>query len=194
MRGFILIILLLLVIYPVNSMATSGGVPPEAGQEQQPEDSQEKRGTFDFLRQEKPPMKPQKQKKAKDVGREEQIKLILTKKASLNNTEWEVEAKLTGTAEMSPDKVFFKEGKVGIQSALDKGFNFSNYTLTVQDQGNLVWETMQRCSRAARWRRCLSVDRSCWSGVSGRTSSRTHRGSLRPLGKRTPWPCPFRRN
>lgn len=69
--------------------------------------------------------------------------------AELNGTEWTIEVKAVDKnvpLSIYFDKLQFKGGKVSSKSMLDKGFLASNYTLTVQEDGTLSWETMQKNS------------------------------------------------
>jgi hypothetical protein len=84
------------------------------------------------------------QRPADEIAREKEVEDINAKKASLNNTEWDVEMTLEGKEQGSPDVIVFIDNKVGVQSSMAKGFEPSNYTLTVGGDGSLIFETMQR--------------------------------------------------
>ena len=67
--------------------------------------------------------------------------------AGLNQTEWAVEMiPVSGSREAKrpvKDTLFFEGGKVTSKRLVDSGYPGSNYTLTVEDDGAVVWETMQ---------------------------------------------------
>ncbi len=65
----------------------------------------------------------------------------------LNATEWTVELRVPAAiASLYPeiDKLTFLDGKISSRLFLSKGFSASNYTLVIQDNNRLVWETMQK--------------------------------------------------
>ena len=65
----------------------------------------------------------------------------------LDGTEWIIEvAPMSKTAAVTSyfDKLEFKKGMLFSKEMSEKGFLASNYTLTTQDNGTLVWETMQK--------------------------------------------------
>lgn len=64
----------------------------------------------------------------------------------LNGTLWEVEVHpITGidSASTQTDHLEFRNGKVTSQQLVAQGFSPSNYTLTLQHDGTIVWGTMQ---------------------------------------------------
>lgn len=67
---------------------------------------------------------------------------------NLDGTEWIVELKSEGNAGSATlpnyDRLVFKKGTVSLQYLSSKGFNTSNYNFARQEDGALVWETMQR--------------------------------------------------
>jgi REP element-mobilizing transposase RayT len=65
----------------------------------------------------------------------------------LNRTEWEIELKPRGDSGKDYskyDRIYFDSGKITSRNLTSKGFASSNYTLTIRDDGTLVWETMQK--------------------------------------------------
>lgn len=88
--------------------------------------------------------------------------LIEEKRKILNNTEWKIDLRILNSTEPAEGKekaaketdiVTFKDNKVGISSFSKKGFADTNYTLSVQEDGTVVWETMQNMDKAtAFWR------------------------------------------
>ncbi len=87
----------------------------------------------------------------------DQAKLLAEKKAELNGHEWQV--KLVPAADPkkgSPkeDTLIFKDLKFESKGNSSKGFNSTNYTITLQEGGPSVWETMQSDGKGAtvNWR------------------------------------------
>jgi len=125
----------------VNSWASSGGIP--IIKEEEPKKSQ-------------PQPKPQPQAKPKTkavaptISKEElaalrkRSALIAKKKEVLNNTEWDIEMfPLSGKGKSLKDVIVFAENKVSAKSLEDRGFLPTNYTLSITEEGKLIWETMQ---------------------------------------------------
>lgn len=76
--------------------------------------------------------------------REKMRKVIEKKKISLNGIEWEIEiSPLSGKGKANRDMIIFKDGKMEFSDLVKKGFSPTNYTLTSQDSGASVIETMQ---------------------------------------------------
>lgn len=94
-----------------------------------------------------------------DKERDEALKAkraVAQKKLNeLNNTEWAIELlPMTGKGKKETDTVTFKNNQVGIAGFAKKGFSFTNFTLTVQEDGVVIWETMQTSEKTgiAFWR------------------------------------------
>jgi hypothetical protein len=90
------------------------------------------------------------------------------KLAELNNTEWQIElTPLGGKGKKETDVVTFKNNQVSVASYAKKGFVPTNFTLTVQDDGMVVWETMQSSEKAgtAFWRGEMSKDMQVVNGI-----------------------------
>ena len=82
---------------------------------------------------------------AKTVDKEllRKRRIIKQKRAALNNSKWNIEVLPLKGGEKTKDIAIFKDNKIGIESLLNKGFSYTNYTLTIKNNGTLVWETMQ---------------------------------------------------
>lgn len=128
MRELILILSFCL-ISPYIAKATSG-MPPKITPETKKEKTSPSRPTSPRLSKE-------------ELKRKKLRELIERKKQSLNNTEWGIEITPAKGGKRSRDKVVFKEGKVSLHKLLKEGFSPTNYTLTIQEDGTLLWETMQ---------------------------------------------------
>lgn len=73
-----------------------------------------------------------------------QLELIAAKKAELNDHEWEVKLTAAGDKDKtSSDTLVFKEQMFESKSLTDKGYKPTNYTVSLQEGGPTVWETMQ---------------------------------------------------
>lgn len=79
------------------------------------------------------------------------------KRKELENTSWEIElTPLSGAlkGKKEAETVLFKGNQVSFVNYEKKGFPATNFTLTVQEDGQIVWETMQTSEKAgiAFWR------------------------------------------
>lgn len=177
MKTIVFAIILALVIYPLDIMASSGGVPFKT--------PYQKGGAPDQER-----AVEEKQQKTEDEKRREKQRVLMErKKASLNNTEWEIEIVSLGGKRRTTtkDTILFKEGKVSIATLLKKGFSPTNYTLTIRDNGALIWETMQTAKKdaVAFIRGEITPDTMSMKGIisyPGRTTSDDY--SFRSITKR----------
>jgi len=87
----------------------------------------------------------------------------------LNNTEWAVEmsSMTSAKAKKESDTITFKDNQVSIASYAKKGFPTTNFTLTVQEDGTVIWETMQTSEKSgiAFWRGELDPKMQTMRGV-----------------------------
>lgn len=154
MRRTIVLIVGLLIIFPCRGFASSGGIPPEKAQvkESKPKSLkksiQKSKPSKAAAKKETGVKKVTPSESKEETARAKAIRkkreLIRLKKSSLNNLEWDIEiTSLSNKGDVSKDILIFQENKVRIQGLVGKGFLPTNYTLTVQDDGVLVWETMQ---------------------------------------------------
>ena len=94
------------------------------------------------------PAKPKIDKTQKEAI-EFKRKLMEKKRGDLNNTEWQIElAPMSGKGNKEGETVVFKNNQVSLVGYGKRGFPTTNYTLTVQDDGSLVWETMQTSEKS----------------------------------------------
>jgi len=84
------------------------------------------------------------EKKA-ELEREEQEKLINEKRAALNNTEWQITVTPLEQKEEKPhqDTLRFVNNQVVSENFAIEGYPATNYSLTVKQDGTVIWETMQ---------------------------------------------------
>lgn len=77
-------------------------------------------------------------------------------KETLNKQKWTINLTLsTGQKKKTKtDTLTFSDGKVSSEELSSEGYSTSNYTLTIQDGGTIVWETMQSNEKVglAFWR------------------------------------------
>ena len=61
----------------------------------------------------------------------------------------------------------FENNRFSAKTFLDKGFNQTNYTITITADGKTVWETMQTAEKSgmAFWRGELDPDMSVMQGI-----------------------------
>ncbi len=73
-----------------------------------------------------------------------QAELLAAKKAELNNHEWEVRlTPTTGKGAPMTDVLIFKGQQFESENMTKKGYKPTNYTVSLQEGGPTVWETMQ---------------------------------------------------
>lgn len=82
---------------------------------------------------------------AAEKKRLEMRKKIEEKKAELNGTSWEIELRSQVGKPTLPlkDTLTFQDQQFVSKNLSAKGFSSTNYTLTIQENGPTVWETMQ---------------------------------------------------
>jgi hypothetical protein len=94
--------------------------------------------------------------KARDEALKAKRAIAIKKMNELNNTEWVVEMSSMNNAKAKKemDTVTFKDNQVSIANYSKKGFPTTNFTLTVQEDGTVIWETMQTSEKSgiAFWR------------------------------------------
>lgn len=97
--------------------------------------------------------------------------LLETKRGALNNTQWDIDAApLSGKGSKQQDVLVFRENKFSSEYFITLGFGASNYTLSVQEDGTAVFETMQTSEKEGIvfWRgECDTAMASC-KGVFSR--------------------------
>lgn len=97
--------------------------------------------------------------KKSDKAMEEELKVkraeVEKKRRELNNTEWQIElTPLSGKGKKESEDIVFKDNQITILGFAKKGFPTTNYTLTIQEDSMIVWETMQTSKESgiAFWR------------------------------------------
>lgn len=98
--------------------------------------------------------------------------MVAEKRRRLNNTEWQVELRpLSGSSspkdKKEADALLFKDNQVSIVGFEKKNFPPTNFTLSVQDDGIIVWETMQTSEKngIAFWRGEMDGDMQRMQGI-----------------------------
>ncbi len=81
---------------------------------------------------------------AKKVDTSKMRELREKKRDELKNTQWDIDVMaLSGKGAKQKDIIIFSDNKFSSEEFAKSGFKESNYTLTVQDNGLVVVETMQ---------------------------------------------------
>ena len=111
---------------------------------------------------------------------------------ALGAKEWDIEAKSTDPSSKSKswsDVLNLNEGKLSSKHLGDKGFVSSNITVTVESNGAIVWETMQRGEKGeiAFWRGELSGDT-----MSGVVSLKPEKGETEEFAFTNAAPAPVK--
>jgi hypothetical protein len=87
--------------------------------------------------------------KAAEKAFRDKLEAAKKKMAQLNNTEWQIEmTPISGKGKKEAEVISFKDSKVTASSFSKKGFPATNISLTIQDDGTVIWETMQTSEKA----------------------------------------------
>jgi len=158
---FILFFALIYTLLSFECIASSGGIPVKNQQQepgvtpkvepQQPEEAPRiEPAKASRVEPAKPKREPARAKAGPAVSREKARELerrralVARKKEALDNTEWDVVMNpLSGKGKKITDTIIFSEGKVRLKDLTEQGFPATNYTLTLQEDNKVVWETMQ---------------------------------------------------
>lgn len=113
------------------------------------------------------------------------------KRKEINETQWPIEiVALSGKGSKQKDVLVFKENKLFSDEYAKKGFMPSNYTLSFQENGPVVVETMQTSDKEgiAFWRVELDQSLSSCKGVVSRqfTDNKTEDYSFASSGPKVP--------
>ena len=107
-----------------------------------------------------------------DKARSEELKVkkaqAQRKLNELNNTEWSIDlTAMTAKGKKEIDVISFTNKQVAIAGFVKKGFPTTNFTLTVQEDGSVIWETMQTSDKSgiAFWRGELDSKMQVMRGV-----------------------------
>lgn len=87
--------------------------------------------------------------------------IIAKKKAELNGTEWTVEMKpMGGKGKAETDVISFAEDKVSSKNLSNAGYPATNFTVRLEEDGTVIWETMQTSEKdgQAFWRGDIGPD------------------------------------
>ncbi len=102
------------------------------------------------------------------ADQEKQRTIREQKRAQLNNTQWPAELMaMNGEGKKHKDTLLFKDNRFSSEAYAKQGFAATNYTLSVQEDGSVVWETMQTAENGQLvfWRGEISSDMKSMRGV-----------------------------
>jgi len=96
-------------------------------------------------------------------GISKKLEIIAQKKQELDGKKWEIELKpMEGgaKAKVEKDVIIFSEGKVSSQNLAKLGFSPTNFSVRLEEDGTIIWETMQTSEKAgmAFWRGDIGPD------------------------------------
>jgi hypothetical protein len=114
------------------------------------------------------PADKKKSDRALDAAIRNKKEAAQKKLAQLNNTEWTIEmSPLNGKGKKELDIVTFKNNQVSVAGFTKRGFPTTNFTLSVQDDDIVVWETMQTAEKGgiAFWRGEMDMAMQSMRGV-----------------------------
>ena len=108
--------------------------------------------------------------KAEEKKAEAQKRTMLekSKREALNGTEWKIElVSLVDRNKKMSDTLVFKDNQVFSRNFSSRGFPASNYTITPQEDGMVVWETMQTSETEGVlfWRGDVAIDLTAMRGI-----------------------------
>ncbi len=70
--------------------------------------------------------------------------LSAAKKQELNGTQWNVTVKpLSGGGSAESDVIIFSDGQMSSKNLQSAGFEATDFTVRVEEDGTVIWETMQ---------------------------------------------------
>ena len=110
---------------------------------------------------------PAKKRPSPEVIRAKR-EMVRRKRQQLNDSEWIISLKLSkAEGKQQEDVLTFVDNRVVSANFLKQGFTATNYTLSVEDDGLVVWETMQRSEDKGMvfWRGEIDVDMAQIQGV-----------------------------
>ncbi len=90
------------------------------------------------------------------------------KRKQINNTQWNISLSLMGAkSKPKQDVLIFEENRFYAEKTSREGFNATNYTISIQDDGVTVWETMQTAEegRINFWRGEIPEDMKTMRGI-----------------------------
>ena len=105
---------------------------------------------------------------AKQESLSEKKASIEKKRKALNNTEWSVDlSPISGKGKKETESLTFSNNQISSSAYVKRGFAPTNYTITVQDDGSSVWETMQVSEKSgtAFWRGDLDTNTQNMKGI-----------------------------
>jgi hypothetical protein len=98
--------------------------------------------------------------------------LIDKKRAELNNTEWILElipVTATAKSKKEAETLVFRNNQISVSGYIGLNFSSTNYTLSPQPNGSVIWETMQTSEKSPNtvvfWRGEISADTLVMKGM-----------------------------
>jgi hypothetical protein len=114
------------------------------------------------------PAEKKPDEKAIEEARKAKRALIDKKRKEIDNMQWEVDMVLvSGKGKKETDTITFKEGQVSSANFSKKGFKPTNYSVNVQADNTVVWETMQNSEKngVAFWRGEMNENMDTMRGI-----------------------------
>jgi hypothetical protein len=106
--------------------------------------------------------------KAQEEARKAKRLLIEQRRKEIDNIEWELQlVPLAGKGKALSETAIFKDRQVSFVEFGKKGFNPSNFSLKIQEDDIIVWETMQTAEKSGVifWRGEINPDLQKMRGV-----------------------------
>jgi len=114
------------------------------------------------------PAEKKPDEKAIEEARKARRALTDRKRKEIDNMQWEVDMVLvSGKGKKETDTIIFKEGMVSSSNFGKKGFKPTNYSVNVQADNTVVWETMQNSEKngVAFWRGEMNENMDTMRGI-----------------------------
>ncbi|MBU1044380.1 MAG: hypothetical protein KJ915_08315 [Candidatus Omnitrophica bacterium] len=116
-----------------------------------------------------------KANKEKDATIKSDVKLSREKvRLKLDNTSWDTEIfPIAGGGKIQKEALVFSDNKFYAEQFKQNGFMSTNYTLTLKDDGMIIWETMQSADdgQVIFWRGEMNEDMTEMRGVLSKQKS-----------------------
>ena len=163
---FILISIIFTLFLMDNIEASSGRAPREEKESVGP--PQVSREVAPSKKEAVRSLSKERQKKLEAKRLQKEKELLQKKKKALNNTEWDIEIVPIGRkGRKTKDTLIFKDMKVFSKNLKNKKFSPTNYSLHLNQDGTLVWETMQtnQDGKIVFWRGEVTSDMRFMRGI-----------------------------
>ncbi len=142
----VIVMVLCFLSFSVSQSLAFWGKSKQKAEESTEVEVKEETTKADVVKQEKKAVKKAVKSKPQKVSKEikQRRALVQRKRKQMENIEWTISVNLlSGKGKKQTDTLTFSNNQVVSANLTQEGFPATNYSLTVQDNGVLIWETMQ---------------------------------------------------